>query len=62
MAQYRKLINQAPLWIDWQIQETINNYNLNNSADFELAFQSIVRLLNKITNNATKNYYLSFLC
>lgn len=58
--QYQDLINQAPLWLDWQIKEIINSYNLANSADFELAFQSLIRLLNKISNNATKNYYLSY--
>ena len=57
--EYKNLIRNAPLWIDWQIQESISQYDLNNSADFELAFQSLVRLINKISNNATKNYYLS---
>ena len=59
VSEYQKLISNAPLWLDWQIQESINQYDLRNSADFELAFQSLVRLINKISNNATKNYYLS---
>ena len=58
--KYQDLINQAPLWLDWQIKEIINKYDLGNSADFELAFQSLIRLLNKISNDATKNYYLSY--
>ncbi len=57
--QYQELIKKAPLWLDWQIEEILNSYDLANSADFELAFQSLVRLLNKISNNATKDYYLS---
>ena len=59
IKQYQELINNAPLWLDWQIEESINNYDLSNSADFELAFQSLVQLINKISNDATKNYYLS---
>ena len=59
VRQYQELINNAPLWLDWQIEEIINNYDLSNSVDFELAFQNLVRLINKISNNATKNYYLS---
>ncbi|BAQ62763.1 DNA primase [Geminocystis sp. NIES-3708] len=57
--KYQELINKSPLWLDWQIEQIINNKNLQNSADYELAFQSLVKLLNKITNNATKDYYLS---
>ena len=34
---YQKLVDNAPLWLDWQIEEIINNYDLTNSADFELA-------------------------
>ena len=59
VIQYQELIANAPLWLDWQIEQIINNYDLSNSADFELAFQSLVRLLNKISNDTTKNYYLS---
>jgi DNA primase len=57
--KYQELISKSPLWLDWQIEQIIENKNLQNSADYELAFQSLVRLLNKISNNATKDYYLS---
>ncbi|MGI0481916.1 DNA primase [Geminocystis sp. CENA526] len=56
---YQELIKKAPLWLDWQIEQIINNEDSYNSADYELAFQRIVRLINKISNNATKDYYLS---
>lgn len=56
---YQELIENAILWIDWQINQIVKNKNLQNSADYELAFQSLVKLINKISNSNTKNYYLS---
>lgn len=56
---YQELIEKAPLWLDWQIEQIMNNRDLFNSAEYESAFQSIVRLINKISNNATKDFYLS---
>ncbi|WP_082713022.1 DNA primase [Geminocystis sp. NIES-3709] len=58
--KYQELIKQAPLWLDWQIQQLLNTKDLHNSGDYELAFQSIVKLINKISNNATKDYYLTY--
>ncbi|AFZ46333.1 DNA primase [Cyanobacterium stanieri PCC 7202] len=57
--KYLTLMENAPLWLDWQIQQIVNTRNLQESADFELAFQSIVRLLKKISKDSTKDYYLS---
>lgn len=59
VTEYQELISKSPLWLDWQIEQIVDNKNLQNSADYELAFQSLVRLLNKITNNAKKDFYLS---
>ncbi|MGY6531003.1 MAG: DNA primase [Cyanobacterium sp.] len=56
---YFTLMEKAPLWLDWQIQQILNTRNLQESADFELAFQTIVRLLRKISKDSTKDYYLS---
>lgn len=56
---YQELIDKSPLWLDWQIEQIINNKNLQNSADYESVFQCLVDLLSKITNNVTKDYYLS---
>ncbi|MBE9221702.1 DNA primase [Cyanobacterium stanieri LEGE 03274] len=57
--KYLTLMQNAPLWLDWQIQQIVNTRNLQESADFELGFQSIVRLLKKISKDSTKDYYLS---
>jgi DNA primase len=57
--KYQELIDKAPLWLDWQIEQIITNRNLQKSTDYELAFQSLIRLLNKISTTSTKDYYLS---
>ncbi len=56
---YHQLIEKAPLWLDWQIQQIIADKNLQQSTDFELAFQSVARLIKKISKESTKEYYLS---
>ncbi|WP_308253998.1 DNA primase [Geminocystis sp. GBBB08] len=58
--KYQELIDKSPLWLDWEIERIINSKNLQNSADYQLVFQTLVKLLNKISNNATRDYYLSY--
>jgi DNA primase len=57
---YQELITQAPLWLDWQIQQIMRSRNLGQSTDYEIAFQELVRLLSKISKTSTRDYYLSY--
>jgi len=59
ITKYRELIKNSPLWLDWEIEQIINNRNLQNSSDYNLAFQSILKLLTKISNESTKDFYLT---
>ncbi|BAZ06840.1 DNA primase [Calothrix sp. NIES-3974] len=56
---YRQLLNQAPLWIDWQIHQIIRERDIKNVIDFQFISQQFVKLLNKIENIDTRNYYIS---
>ncbi|MEM7580126.1 MAG: DNA primase [Mastigocoleus sp.] len=56
---YKKLLADAPLWIDWQIQQLIKDKNLKEASDFQQVSQKIVELLRKITNPDTRDYYVS---
>ena len=58
--KYQQLITDAPLWLDWEIKQIVSNKNLQQSTDYELAFQTLVRLLNKISKISTRDYYLSY--
>ncbi|MBF2056314.1 MAG: DNA primase [Cyanobacterium sp. T60_A2020_053] len=58
VEKYQRLIDSAPLWLDWQIDQILKDKNLSNSGDFELVFQGMTKLIRKISNEVTKNHYL----
>jgi DNA primase len=58
-ADYQQLLAKAPLWLDWQIQQILQNRDLRQATDFQQVTQQIVKLLKNITNKDTLNYYIS---
>ena len=60
IIKYQELVNNAPLWIDWQIEQIIVNKNLKKANEFQQVVESLIRLLNKINNVNTRNYYISY--
>lgn len=56
---YRELLTNAPLWLDWQIQQITHNRDLKQATDFQQVTQQIVKLLRNIANSDTRNYYVS---
>jgi DNA primase len=58
-ADYQQLLTNAPLWLDWQIQNIIKNRDLKQATDFQQVSQQIVKLLQNIVNSDTLNYYVS---
>ncbi|MEH2067832.1 MAG: DNA primase [Nostoc sp.] len=57
---YAELLANAPLWLDWQIQQIIHDRDLKHAPDFQQVTQQIVKLLKNIDNNDTRNYYVSY--
>ncbi|MEH2165211.1 MAG: DNA primase [Nostoc sp.] len=57
---YGKLLKNAPLWLDWQIQQIIQDRDLKQATDFQQVTQQIVKLLKNIANSDTRNYYVSY--
>ncbi|QKQ76484.1 DNA primase [Nostoc sp. TCL240-02] len=57
---YGELLKNAPLWLDWQIQQIIQNRDLKQATDFQQATQQLVKLLKNIANSDTRNYYVSY--
>jgi DNA primase len=57
---YRQLLANAPLWIDWQIQQIISDRDLRQATDFQQVTQQLVKLLKNIVNKDTLNYYISY--
>ncbi|WP_193196186.1 DNA primase [Nostoc sp. MG11] len=57
---YHQLLVNAPLWLDWQIQQIIKDRDLKQATDFQQVTQQIVKLLKNIANSDTRNYYVSY--
>ncbi|HLO86859.1 MAG TPA: DNA primase [Nostocaceae cyanobacterium] len=57
---YQQLLEKAPLWLDWQIQQILKDRDLKQATDFQQVSQQIVKLLKNIVNSDTLNYYISY--
>ncbi|NJO52655.1 MAG: DNA primase [Leptolyngbyaceae cyanobacterium RM2_2_4] len=57
-ADYQALIDAAPLWLDWQIQQLLKDTNLRQADQFQQATQSVVLLLGEIANADTRTHYI----
>jgi len=55
---YTTLLDTAPLWIDWQIQQIVADRNLGQADQFQQASQAIVGLLSEIANADTRTHYV----
>lgn len=56
--QYRKLLDQAPLWLDWQIEQAIAGKDLKQADQFQEAVQAIVKLLGSLPNAPLRTHYI----
>ncbi|WP_414753347.1 DNA primase [Anabaena sp. CCY 9910] len=59
-ADYGQLLANAPLWLNWQIQQIIKDRDLKQATDFQQVTQQFVKLLKNIVNGDTRNYYVSY--
>lgn len=59
-ADYGQLLANAPLWLNWQIQQIIKDRDLKQATDFQQVTQQFVKLLKNIVNSDTRNYYVSY--
>ncbi|MBW4501200.1 MAG: DNA primase [Scytonema hyalinum WJT4-NPBG1] len=57
---YRELLANAPLWLDWQIQQIVKDRDLKQAADFQQVSGQMVKLLKNLANSDTRNYYISY--
>ena len=55
---YLELLDRAPLWLDWQIDQAIKNQDLTQAEQYQSATQKIVKLLQNITDVTTRTHYL----
>nr|WP_199301135.1 DNA primase [Trichocoleus sp. FACHB-90] len=57
--KYRELLLDAPLWLDWQIQQILVGKNLKQADQFQQVTAEMVKLLNNITNDDQITYYIN---
>ncbi len=56
---YQQLLQNAPLWLDWQIDRTASDRDLNQADSYHQVVQDLVGLIEKITNSNTRTYYVN---
>ncbi|BAC08869.1 DNA primase [Thermosynechococcus vestitus] len=57
-AAYQTLLDQAPLWLDWQIQTLVQQYDLEQGDQFQQASQALSELLAKLPNATLRSHYI----
>ncbi|MGB7565818.1 MAG: toprim domain-containing protein, partial [Prochlorococcaceae cyanobacterium] len=57
-GEYRALLEQAPQWLDWQIEQALAGQDLAKAEQFQQAVQSLVALLGKLPRSALRSHYL----
>ncbi len=55
---YINLIDNASFWIDWEIDQIFDNKDLSKSDIFQNVISSLVKLLSKFPQSATRTHYL----
>ena len=58
--QYQELIEKAPLWLNWKIEQILMEKNLKQADNFEQVAQGMVKLLNQLSDSNQRSYYISY--
>ena len=57
-GEYRALLDQAPLWLDWQIEQVFDGRDLSQADQFQQTVSALVALLGKLPQSAVRSHYL----
>ncbi|KGG19694.1 DNA primase [Prochlorococcus marinus] len=57
-SEYEALAAKSPLWLDWQIDQSLKDLDLSKSDQFQEAVSSLVSLLGKLPQTAIRTHYL----
>ena len=57
-GEYRALLDQAPLWLDWQIEQVLEGRDLSKADQFQRSVASLVALLGKLPQSAIRTHYI----
>ena len=57
-SEYEALAAKSPLWMDWQIEQSLKDLDLTKSDQFQTAVTDLVTLLGKLPQTAIRTHYL----
>ena len=57
---YRQLLLDAPLWLDWQLQQLLVGKNLNQADEFQFVAKEMVKLLRRLEDSNQRTHYISY--
>ncbi|MFK0730823.1 MAG: DNA primase [Gloeotrichia echinulata GP01] len=57
---YRQLLANAPLWLNWQIEQIIQDRDLKQATEFQQVMQQMVKLLKRIEANEARKSYVAY--
>ncbi len=57
-ASYQDLLDDAPLWVDWQIQQAVAGKDLKQADQFQQVVVEIVTLLGNLPNPTIRTHYI----
>jgi DNA primase len=57
-ADYQRLLDQSPRWLEWQIQNVIEGRDLTKAGHLQEITEAIAKLLGNITNPSTRTDYI----
>jgi len=57
-SDYEALAVKSPLWMDWQIDQSLKDLDLSKSDQFQIAVSNLVSLLGKLPQTAIRTHYL----
>ena len=57
-SEYEALAAKSPIWMDWQIDQSLKNLDLSKSDQFQVAVSDLVSLLGKLPQTAIRTHYL----
>lgn len=57
---YQELLQKAPLWLDWQIQQLLVEHDLKQADQFQMIAQKMIKLLQQIEDNNQKTHYIRY--
>ena len=60
VENYQTALQNAPLWLDWELNNIIEAKDIKQADEFQQVFQEIINILNKLENASQITYYIRY--